>query len=124
MIGLLHEWMQRDRTCKDGTPILDNIVFTAVFRAFVIELPSGRAHPSEMIRTEHIFAATLGAALIAGPVHAACQVEYKAKQDNPLKLFHDVTTVDAPCQSAEAALRAQLAERGLTLLKVLSKRDT
>lgn len=121
---MLYGWRRCVQTCKDGTSILDNIVFTAFSRVLVIELPSVWAHPSGMIRTAHIFAATLSAALIAGAAQAACQVEYKAKQDNPLKLYHDVTTVDAPCQSAEAALRAQLAARGLTLLKVLSKRDT
>ncbi len=77
-----------------------------------------------MTRIAHILAAAVGACLFTGAAQAACQVEYKAKQDNPLKLFHDVTTVDAPCDSVERALRSQLSERGLTLLKVLSKRET
>jgi len=34
-----------------------------------------------------------------------------------------VTTVNAPCPQAEAALRAQLAQRGLTLLKIMSKKE-
>jgi hypothetical protein len=78
-----------------------------------------------MRRITCILTATLtGTVLLTGPAQAACQVEYKAKRDNPLTLYHDVKTVDAPCASAEATLRAQLAARGLTLLKVLSKRET
>lgn len=71
-----------------------------------------------------VAAAVTGIVLFAGAAQAACQVEYKAKQDNPLRLYHDVATVDAPCASAEAALRDKLAARGLTLLKVLSKKET
>lgn len=77
-----------------------------------------------MIRTASLIAGTLGALLVAGAAQAACQVEYKAKRDSPLELYYDVATVDAPCASAEAALRARLAARGLTLLKILSKRET
>ncbi|WP_093035311.1 hypothetical protein [Roseovarius azorensis] len=65
----------------------------------------------------------LGFMLVATGAHAACEVEYKAKRDKPLALYYDVTTVNAPCASAEAALRAQLAKKGLTLLKVLSKKE-
>lgn len=64
----------------------------------------------------------LALTLTATAAQAACQVEYKAKRDRPLQLFHDVTTVNVPCAQAEAALRAALARQGLTLLKVLSKR--
>ena len=61
-----------------------------------------------MIRIASIIAAAVTCTLLfAGAAQAACQVEYKAKRDNPLKLYHDVTTVDAPCGSAEAALRAR-----------------
>lgn len=78
-----------------------------------------------MRRITHILTVALtGTILFAGAAQAACQVEYKAKRDNPLTLYHDIATVDAPCASAEVALRAQLAARGLTLLKVLSKRET
>ncbi|SLN73777.1 hypothetical protein ROG8370_03621 [Roseovarius gaetbuli] len=65
----------------------------------------------------------LGLALAAGGAQAACQIEYKAKRDKPLELYYDVTTVNAPCSSAESALRAQLAGKGLKLLKVMSKKE-
>lgn len=71
----------------------------------------------------HTLAPALAFVLLAEPALAACQVEYKAKRDNPFELFYNVTTVNAPCSQAEAALRAQLAQRGLTLLKVMSKKE-
>ena len=76
-----------------------------------------------MIRNTAIIAAVY-ALFFAGAAQAACQVEYKAKRDSPLELYYDVMTVDAPCASAEAALRARLSAQGLTLLKILSKRET
>jgi len=71
----------------------------------------------------HLLAPAIALACIAEPALAACQVEYKAKRDNPFELFYNVTTVNAPCAQADAALRAQLAQRGLTLLKIMSKKE-
>ena len=65
----------------------------------------------------------LALAFAATAAQAACEVEYKAKRDQPLQLFNDVTTVNVPCAQAEAALRAALARQGLTLLKVMSKKE-
>ncbi|WP_297769447.1 hypothetical protein [uncultured Roseovarius sp.] len=76
-----------------------------------------------MKQIAHPLAFSLGLTLAATAAQAACQVEYKAKRDKPLELYYDVTIVNAPCSSADAALRSQLAQRGLTLLKVLSKRE-
>ncbi|WP_372610526.1 hypothetical protein [Aquicoccus sp.] len=55
---------------------------------------------------------------------AACFVEYKAKRDNPLELFHDTVEVGGDCstEDATARVRERLAREGLTLLKVLSVR--
>ncbi len=76
-----------------------------------------------MSRIAHIPAAALVFALVGGTASAACQVEYKAKRDTPFKLFYEIATVNAPCAQAEAALRAQLAQKGLTLLKIISKKQ-
>ena len=76
-----------------------------------------------MTQITRLTIAALALSLMAGAAHAACQVEYKAKRDKPLELYYDVTTVNAPCAQADGALRAQLAARGLTLLKVLSKKE-
>lgn len=65
-------------------------------------------------------------ALVLGATgaQAACLVEYKAKRDNPLELFHGTVEVGGDCSTADATarLRQQLADEGLTLLKVLSVR--
>ncbi len=76
-----------------------------------------------MTRIIGILAATLALTLSAKAAMAACQVEYKAKRDNPFGLFYNVTTVSVPCSAAEGALRAQLAQQGLTLLKIMSKKE-
>ncbi|WP_104018147.1 hypothetical protein [Roseovarius nitratireducens] len=76
-----------------------------------------------MTRIIHTLAPALAFTLVAEAAVAACQIEYKAKRENPFELFYDVTTVNAPCPAAEAALRAQLAKQGLTLLKVMSKKE-
>ncbi|HKL65867.1 MAG TPA: hypothetical protein VJ886_07140 [Roseovarius sp.] len=75
---------------------------------------------TRMLRT---LAPAVAVALSAEAAMAACLVEYKAKRDNPFELFYNVATVNAPCSQAEAALRAQLAQRGLTLLKIMSKKE-
>jgi hypothetical protein len=66
----------------------------------------------------------LAAALAAGPAAAKCKVEYKAKQDNPLRL--DYGTAELPnkaCGSKEAAAEAlakKLKKEGWTLLAIVS----
>lgn len=75
---------------------------------------------THIIRT---LATALALTLAAQAAQAACQVEYKAKRDQPFELFYNVTTVNAPCSAAEGVLRAQLAQQGLTLLKIMSKKE-
>ena len=66
----------------------------------------------------------LSALLTAGAANAACTVEYKAKRDNPLKLeFGTADLPDEACgsaQAAAAALAPRLAQKGWTLLSVVS----
>ncbi len=52
---------------------------------------------------------------------AACYADYKAKQDNPLRLQYGVAEVRGDCsvRSAEDQLRARLAADGWQLLNVL-----
>ena len=66
----------------------------------------------------------LAAALIAAtalPGAAECYADYKAKQDNPLRLHYGVAQVSS-CDrgDAEAELAPRLASDGWTLLNVLS----
>lgn len=53
---------------------------------------------------------------------AACYADYKAKQDNPLKLHYGVATLSGGCSkgAAEGELAPRLARDGWTLLNVVS----
>ncbi|TGD44526.1 hypothetical protein EEB11_02740 [Pseudotabrizicola sediminis] len=69
-----------------------------------------------------IFAAFVALAL-AGPASAECYADYKAKQDNPLRLHYGVAQVsDGNCSpgAAQGELKPRLASAGWTLLNVLS----
>ena len=58
-------------------------------------------------------------------LQAACYADYKAKQDNPLRLHYGVTEVRGDCSvaTAEAQLRGSLARDGWQLLNVLGVFD-
>jgi hypothetical protein len=65
--------------------------------------------------------------MIACATHAQaaeCYADYKAKQDNPLRLHYGVAEV-SQCskQAAQAELTARLAAKGWTLLNVVSVFD-
>ena len=66
--------------------------------------------------------ALLAAALIlaAGAAQAACYADYKAKQDDPLRLHYGVAEIRGTCDEAAAAdeLRPRLAAAGWELLQV------
>ena len=59
---------------------------------------------------------------LAGAAQAACYADYKAKQDNPLRLHYGVAEVSGQCSpaSATAQLQSRLAAQGWTLLQVVS----
>ncbi|AWB47127.1 hypothetical protein HYN69_00110 [Gemmobacter aquarius] len=70
-----------------------------------------------------LLAATLLA--LGGPASAECFADYKAKQDDPLRLHYGVAQVsDSACSGGRGAAEAELAPRlaagGWTLLNVLS----
>jgi hypothetical protein len=61
--------------------------------------------------------------LTAAPASAECYADYKAKQDDPLRLAYGVAQVsDGNCDpgAAEAELAPRLADGGWTLLNVIS----
>lgn len=68
--------------------------------------------------------ALLALALLAAvPAQAECYADYKAKQDNPLRLHYGVAAVpDNACSkpAAAAVLGPRLARAGWTLLNVVS----
>ncbi|MFD2172936.1 hypothetical protein [Rhodobacter lacus] len=60
---------------------------------------------------------------LAAPAQADCYADYKAKQDNPLRLHYGVAQVpDGACSkgAASAALAPRLAAGGWTLLNIVS----
>lgn len=66
---------------------------------------------------------TVTLALCGGAASAECYADYKAKQDDPLRLHYGVAQVsDANCSrdGAEAELRPRLSAAGWTLLNVVS----
>lgn len=58
--------------------------------------------------------------LAAGPAHAACYVDYKAKQDDPLRLHYGVIQLDRCDGDIVAAVAGRLAAADWTLLTVLT----
>lgn len=73
--------------------------------------------------TPRIPAVALGLLLFATQANAECYADYKAKQDNPLRLHYGVAQVsDAACDKGAAAgeLAPRLAGDGWKLLNVLS----
>lgn len=63
------------------------------------------------------------ALLAAAPAQADCYADYKAKQDNPLRLHYGVAELpDNACSKGAAtkALAPRLARQGWTLLNIVS----
>ncbi len=61
--------------------------------------------------------------VLASPAGAACFADYKAKQDNPLRLHYGVMEVpDSACSpgAATAVVSGRLQRAGWTLLNVVS----
>ncbi|RRH72492.1 hypothetical protein [Falsigemmobacter faecalis] len=70
-----------------------------------------------------LLCAFVAALLIAGPAAAGCFADYKAKQDDPLRLHYGVMQLPAAaCRggAAEAEIRRRLSGAGWTLLQVMS----
>ncbi|NDV02732.1 hypothetical protein [Pseudoroseicyclus tamaricis] len=61
----------------------------------------------------------------AGPASAACFADYKAKQDDPLRLHYGVAEIRGACTmaAAEEELRPRLAANGWQLLTILGTFD-
>ncbi|OLS54128.1 hypothetical protein BV392_14610 [Rhodovulum sulfidophilum] len=61
---------------------------------------------------------------LSGPAAASCYADYKAKQDNPLRLHYGVIELpDAACNSRDAATREidrRIRRGGWQLLNVMS----
>ncbi|MFT6674948.1 MAG: hypothetical protein ACJAVM_001134 [Sulfitobacter sp.] len=69
-----------------------------------------------------LFVVALSITLAQPAAAADCFADYKAKQDNPLRLHYGVAQINGACTTAGAAqeLATRLARQGWTLLNVLS----
>lgn len=74
--------------------------------------------------TALFFGLSTAFSVLAGSASAACFADYKAKQDDPLRLHYGVAEVSQCSQrTAEAELSKRLAAQGWTLLNVVSVFD-
>ena len=74
-----------------------------------------------MTRTALISAATAILLALPATAQAACIAEFKAKQDNPLRLQHGEMQVSScDMATATAEVTARLAQQGWILLKIVS----
>lgn len=74
---------------------------------------------------KHLLSSIFVLGLMTGTAHAACYADYKAKQDNPLRLHYGVAEVRGDCSvsNAQSQLIDRLATSGWELLNVLSVFD-
>lgn len=74
---------------------------------------------------KHVIASLTLILFLAGSAQAACYADYKAKQDDPLKLHYGVAELSGDCtvEAAEEELPERLSGDGWTLLAVLSVFD-
>jgi hypothetical protein len=105
------------QTGNNAAPLSDNCTETPVW-LLNIRLAERRFLPMRTI------ALAFALALLAAPASASCYADYKAKQDDPLRLHYGVAELpDGACGSRGAAadtLAPRLAQDGWTLLNILS----
>ena len=72
---------------------------------------------------KYLFALFL--AVCASTAQSACYADYKAKQDEPLRLQYGVARIDGPCNPDDAAdeLKARLTDVNWVLLNIVSLFD-
>lgn len=76
-------------------------------------------------RMKHLSFSFMALMLSTTIAQAACYADYKAKQDDPLRLHYGVAELRGDCsvRSAESQLRGRLENAGWQLLNVLSVFD-
>ena len=78
--------------------------------------------PAQVGRMKQITLTCAFVMALAGAAQAQCFADYKAKQDNPLRLHYGVAQISGACSAGNATgqLRSRLAAQGWTLLQVQS----
>jgi hypothetical protein len=84
-----------------------------------------RASHAEVAIMRNLSLATFLVVCAAGSAQAACYADYKAKQDDPLRLQYGVAEIRGECSATAAAgeLAGRLAADGWQLLEVLGVFD-
>lgn len=74
---------------------------------------------------KHLIASVLVVFALTAQAHAACYADYKAKQDDPLRLQYGVAQINGSCtvQDAATELAPRLESDGWQLLEVMSVFD-
>ncbi len=120
-------WDQDRSECRNRAISSNRYEITRRSSAGVIEKHGSVPQIVGMTQT-HIIPAAFVASLalaslaLAGSAQAACLAEYKAKQDDPLRLAHTTIEVEGPCTLDDVTVKVEevLAEDGWTLLKLIS----
>lgn len=88
----------------------------------ILNISAGKRRDMTMKHILYAFLTALMIALALPAQAAGCYADYKAKQDNPLRLHYGVAQINGPCDAASAAaeLSPRLAAQGWTLLNILS----
>lgn len=78
--------------------------------------------PNAMLSMALIAALGVALALPTAASAAECYADYKAKQDNPLRLHYGVVALQGACEPApaKAEVSARLSQSGWTLLNIVS----
>ncbi len=93
----------------------------------VVMILNNNGHPRILTGMKHILSLlflTAAIGLLPAAAHAACYADYKARQDNPLRLHYgvmEVTSCDSGAARGEVAKR--LAQNGWTLLNLMGVFD-
>lgn len=79
-----------------------------------------------MKRSAKLTLAALALSVLAGPLHAACYADYRARMDNPFRLHYGVIELPMSSCSVGAAtsiVSGRLSSNGWVLLQVVSVFD-
>jgi len=110
-------WGRPDQTGNNAGSLLDNTPSKALW------LLNNLARAGIVWNMKHILLCGLLAVMFtATSAHAECYADYKAKQDNPLRLHYGVLEVRGACDAGNASreANARLRSTGWTLLNIVS----
>ncbi|MGZ9809259.1 hypothetical protein ACXN5S_02230 [Pseudoroseicyclus sp. H15] len=123
-VSMGHTWGRPAMPGNNAAALSDDIA--AICQQILTIRPRRReAPPMKAALPSFGLAIALAATLAAAPASAACYADYKAKQDNPLRLHYGVAEIRGACTiaAAEDELGPRLQAAGWQLLTVLGLFD-